>query len=108
VFWLDGAGAIGGLSQPAQALDPDGGAQIFFTNTGNYVIVANGQVVTQFSMPGCAPMDAPPATPAPSTGTGGPSVSSSLATGGAVLAFVAVLLGGAILFLVPRRISQDG
>jgi len=108
VYWIAGDGSIGGLSQPAQELGPNGEAQVFFTNTGNYVIVANGQVVTQFSMPGCAPMDAPPATPAPSTGTGGPSVSSSLATGGAVLAFMAVLLGGAILFLVPRRISQDG
>jgi len=106
VFWLDGAGAIGGLSQPAQALDPDGGAQIFFTNTGEYIIVANGQVVARFSMPGCAPMDAPPATPAPPTGTGGPSTPSSLAGVGAI-GLLAVLLGGALLFLAPRRFGQD-
>lgn len=105
IYWIAGDGSIGGLSQPAQELGPNGEAQVFFSNNGNYIVVANSAVIARFSMPGCAPMDAPPATPAPSTGSGGPSTPSSLAGVGAI-GFLAVLLGGAVLFVIPRRFGQ--
>lgn len=106
VYWIAGDGSIGGLSQPAQELGPNGEAQVFFSNSGNYIVVANSAVIARFSMPDCAPMDAPPATPAPSTGSGGPSSTPSSLAGVGAIGFLAVILGGAVLFVIPRRFGQ--